>query len=152
MIIDAVANLGQYTGVHHRFQQAIDFLNQNDVRQLEPGKYEIDGSHLFAIVQEYETKPQTPDSIWEAHQKYHDIQIVVSGIEAIGHAPIEQSEVKTPYSAEKDVALFSTNAGNVFTLREGYFAFFAPHDVHMPCTAVGGQPSPVKKVVIKVEI
>ncbi|TNJ67562.1 DUF386 domain-containing protein [Paenibacillus hemerocallicola] len=151
LIIDTVANLGQYAGVHPRFKQAIEFLNTHDVKQLEPGKYEIDGSHLFALVQHYETK-QKEQSIWEAHRKYFDIQIVAEGEETLGHSPIGLTEVTTAYKEESDYALFSADSGNFFTLKEGHFAFFAPQDVHMPCVAVDGKPGPVKKIVIKVEI
>jgi YhcH/YjgK/YiaL family protein len=150
LIIDSVANLGQYAGVHPRFKKAIEFLNTHDVKQLEPGKYEIDGSHIFALVQHYETKLKD-QSIWEAHRKYFDIQIVAEGEETLGHSPIGLTEVTTAYKEDSDYALFSAN-GNFFTLQEGYFAFFAPQDVHMPCVAVNDKPSPVKKVVIKVEI
>lgn len=151
LILDSIANLGQYAGVHPRFKQAIEFLNSHELNRLEPGKYEIDGSHLFALVQHYETK-QKEASVWEAHRNYCDIQIVVEGEETLGHAPIEHAEVTTPYKEESDYALFSTDKGNFFTLQQGYFAFFAPQDVHMPCVAVNGVSAPVKKIVIKVEL
>ena len=150
LIIDSVANLGQYAGVHPRFKQAVEFVNTHDLRQLAPGKYEIDGTHLFALVQHYETKPKE-QSIWEAHRKYFDIQIIAEGQETLGHTPIDLAEVKNAYKEESDFALFSAN-GNFFTLQEGYFAFFAPQDVHMPSVAANDIPSPVKKIVIKVEI
>lgn len=147
MILDSVARLGSYKAISPRFQQAIDFLNANDLHTLELGKYEIDGPHLFAIVQEYETK-RKEDSIWEAHRKYADIQIVVEGEELLGHAPIETADETTAYKEDSDYALYSAN-GNYFKLDAGYFAYFAPHDVHSPCVAVE-EPSKVRKVVIKV--
>ncbi|WP_158606654.1 YhcH/YjgK/YiaL family protein [Paenibacillus ginsengarvi] len=150
MILDSIANLGQYAGVHPRFKQAIEFLQTHDIKTLEPGRYEIDGSHLFANVQHYDTKLKA-DSIWEAHRKYYDIQIVAEGAETLGHSPIERAEETTAYNEESDYALFAAN-GDFFTLNEGYFVFFAPQDVHSPCVAVDEKPAPVKKIVIKVEI
>lgn len=149
MIFDSIANIGQYAGVHHRFKQVIEFLNSNDASQLEPGKYEIDGTHLFALVQQYETKLKD-NSIWEAHKKYFDIQYIVKGEELMGHAPIAFTEVTTPYKDDSDYALFAAN-GSYILVPEGYFTFFAPQDVHMPCVAVS-EPASVKKIVFKLEI
>ncbi|WP_158289509.1 YhcH/YjgK/YiaL family protein [Paenibacillus flagellatus] len=149
MILDSIANLGQYAGLHPRFKQAVEFLNGQDVGRLEPGKYEIDGARLYAIVQEYETKPRE-QGVWEAHRRYYDIQCIVRGRETCGYAPIGSAEVAKAYDGDSDYALFAAD-GTFFELREGFFAFFAPQDVHMPGIAVDG-PAPVKKIVIKVEI
>lgn len=150
MIIDSVSSLGQYAGLHPRFKQAIEYVNGRDLKRLEPGKHEIDGSRLFALVQHYDTK-RREDCVWEAHRRFYDIQIIVEGVEAMGHAPIGLAEETTAYKEESDFALFAAS-GNFFDLSEGYFAFFAPQDVHMPCVAADDTPAPVKKVVIKVEI
>ncbi|MEF3303129.1 YhcH/YjgK/YiaL family protein [Paenibacillus sp. GYB003] len=150
MILDSVANLGRYAGVHPRIKQAVEFLNAHDLKQLAPGKYDIDGDRLFALVQHYDTKPKA-DGVWEAHRKYADIQIVAEGAETMGHAPIGQAKETTAYKNDADYALFAAE-GHFFTLSEGYFAFFAPQDVHMPCVAVNDAPAPVKKIVVKVEL
>jgi len=150
LILDSIANLGQYAGVHASIQQVIEFLNTHDAKQLEPGKYEIDGSRLFALVQHYETKPMK-QCVWEAHRNYHDIQFVVEGTETMGHASIGLAEVTTAYKEDSDYALFSAS-GNFFTLQEGCFAFFAPQDVHMPSVAVNDIPAPLKKIVFKLKV
>lgn len=149
MILDSISNLEKYAAIHPGFEQAIQFLNENDLNALELGKHEIDGSRLYAMVQEYETKPQE-QGLWEAHRRYYDIQCLIAGEERIGVAPIGRAEVTTPYKDDSDYALFATD-GDFFTLREGSFAFFAPQDVHMPGIA-SGNPGKARKIVIKVEI
>ena len=149
MILDTIANLERYACVHESFKLAAQFLKSRDASRLEPGKYEIDGSRLYAIVQEYETKPQE-QCVWEAHRRYCDIQCIIAGEEQIGYTPISQAEVSVEYKEEIDCSLFQAE-GDYFRLRAGSFAFFAPQDVHMPGVAAG-EPSKVKKIVFKAAV
>lgn len=149
MITDSLQNINQYAGYHHRLEQAIQFLSNPDCKALEPGKYEIDGDNVFALVQHYETKPMEK-GFWEAHQRYLDVQYMAEGDESFGYSPIERASVTRPYDADVDYALFEAK-GDFITLKEGYFIIAAPQDVHMPCMAVG-TPQPVKKIVVKVKI
>ncbi|MDF2721282.1 MAG: putative beta-D-galactosidase, partial [Paenibacillus sp.] len=117
--------------------------------KLEPGKYEIDGANVFALVQQYETKPYEI-SKWEAHKKYFDIQYIVQGEERMGHVSIEFAKPTTEYNPDSDFYLFAAE-GNLLKIGAGYFTFFAPQDVHMPGVCVT-EPSPVKKIVFKLAI
>ena len=149
MIRDALHNFKQYVGFHHRLEQAAQFIASQEWKALEPGKYEIDGDNIFALVQHYETKPRE-QGFWEAHERYMDIQFIAEGEERFGYAPIEQAAITRPYDSNSDYALYDAT-GDFFILREGYFILAAPQDVHMPCLAVEAS-QPVKKIVIKVKI
>jgi hypothetical protein len=72
-----------------KWDKAFNFLKSNDLPGLEIKRYDIDGDNLFAPVSEYMTKNEE-DAKYEAHQKYIDIQYVVSGKELIGVAPISK--------------------------------------------------------------
>lgn len=149
MITDSLPHIGQYSSVSSRLKLAAQFLETHDCKALEPGKYEIDGDRVYALVQHYETKPKEK-GLWEAHRQYLDVQYMAEGSEMLGYIPIDRTEVTHPYDKDGDYALFAAS-GDFFTLREGHFALFAPHDVHMPCIQLETAQS-VKKIVIKVLI
>jgi biofilm protein TabA len=149
MILDKIENADLYRGIHPRIAAAIEWLKKTDLAALPLGKTVIDGEHLFALVQEYTPKP--PELLkFEAHQRYWDVQVVVSGVERMGWAHLSQMTVSEPHDAERDVAFFP-GAGQFLLVPAGYFTIFAPQDVHMP--GVAAEPlSPVRKVVVKVEV
>ena len=116
---------------------------------LAAGRHAIDEDRIFALVQDYETKPREAGR-WEAHRRYCDVQFVASGVEFIGVAPLDGMRVVEAYDEAKDVAFFE-GEGDLVTLRAGSFAIFWPHDAHMPGVAAGG-PTAVRKVVVKVAV
>ncbi|MGE0609186.1 MAG: YhcH/YjgK/YiaL family protein, partial [Pirellulales bacterium] len=105
---------------------------------------------LFALVQDNTTKPRE-HGVWEAHRKYIDVQFVASGTEEMGHANIHGLTVKQPYDEPRDVALF-TGGGSYVVVPAGCFTIFFPEDGHIPGLALGNQPAPVRKVVVKVAV
>jgi len=147
MIIDHISNIQMYTELGGRIAAALRYLAETDFSALEPGKYDIDGNNIYAIVQQYETKPAETGK-WEAHRKYIDIQYIVSGSELMGYAHINNLTVSEDYNGEKD-CLFLTGSGSMLHCKPGTFVLFAPHDAHMPCLA-DGTPAMVKKVVMKI--
>lgn len=76
---------------------------------------------------------------------------MVSGVELIGWASLEQLTVTAPYNAEKDVLLGAVGAAERTPVRltAGQAAIFYPSDAHAPDLAAGVSEA-VKKVVVKV--
>ncbi|MGE0755876.1 MAG: YhcH/YjgK/YiaL family protein [Pirellulaceae bacterium] len=146
MIVDRLANLELYRGLQPRWIKALEFLRDSDLATLPLGRHDLDGDQLFALVQEYTTRDES-QCRWEAHERYCDVQYLVTGEERIGVANIDDLRVTEPYDAAKDVAFFEGD-GDAITLRAGTFAIFAPQDVHKPCVH-RGSPAAVRKVVIK---
>lgn len=149
MIFDHLKNAHLYYPLGKRIQLALEYLSNTDFQNLEPGKYEIDGENVFAIVQNYDTKPITAGK-WEAHKKYIDIQYIVSGKEKMGYSNPVKMIVTEEYNIEKEV-MFMKGEGNFLIAESGYFALFFPTDVHMPGIAIN-LSTPVKKVVVKVKV
>lgn len=147
MITDTLSNSGLYETIGPRFAKAFRFLRETDFSGMVPDRYEIDGSDIFFMVQEYTVKTQDAASI-EAHRVYADIQLVIKGREKMGYAPLENVREKIPYDAERDIAKYEGDIDFV-TYKEGMFAVFMPHDAHQPCVGVE-EGETVKKVVIKV--
>ena len=149
MLIDQIRHAGAYTGMGSGLAQAFAFLAGAPLATLAPGRHAITGDRVFALVQDYLTK--LPDAgVWEAHHRYIDVQYVVSGAERLGYAPLDRLMVTQPYDEAKDVVLLA-GEGDRVTAAAGTFVVFFPHDAHMPGLALG-EPSPVRKVVVKVAV
>jgi biofilm protein TabA len=119
---------------------------------METGKYAIDGDQVFAIVNEYTTKPLS-ECDPESHRAYADIQLMISGAEKFGYSPLTDQIASTPYDPEKDVAFYTLAEEDLsfITLQPGQFIIFFPTDIHQP-EVFTRQPELVKKVVIKVAV
>jgi YhcH/YjgK/YiaL family protein len=151
MILDQIDNALLYGGLGQRIAVGLALLNEDSVRDVAPGKYEVDGKNLFYIVDEYKTKPVDEGRL-EIHRKYLDIQYIVSGAECIGTAPLEELTEETPYDGEKDLAFYKgTPDMTQLVLKQGMFAIFWPNEPHMPCRSID-KPEKVKKIVIKVRM
>jgi YhcH/YjgK/YiaL family protein len=149
MIYDQLENAAVYYSLHPLFQKAFDALQQRDWIQLPCGRHDIAGDDIFVNLAEYQTV--LPDQgIWEAHQRYIDIQLIVSGEEQMGHAFNHTLQIKEPYDAAKDVEFYS-GAGQLITYRKSTFAIYFPQDAHKP-GLISGAPGTVRKAVAKVRI
>jgi len=146
MIIDHLKNASQYAGADKRLVAALQYLQDTDLHSVPPGRYEIEGSDVFALVQEYESKPKNQGK-WEAHRQYIDVQYVARGAELMGYAHLDRLKPGA-YDASRDF-LPLEGEGDFFEMREGTFVILSSQDAHMPGIAVP-LPQPVKKVVVKV--
>lgn len=149
MILDVLPRSAAYERLNPSFSSSFAFLRRPDLPTLAAGRHAIDGDRIFAIVQDYETKPLA-EGFLEVHRRYIDIQYVVTGEELIGYAPLAGQPIQVPYVEDKDTA-FLQGPADPIPLRAGQFAIFFPHDAHMP-SRTAGNPVKVHKVVIKVEI
>ena len=110
--------------------------------------FEIAGRDVYVMVQSYDTE-ENPPPILEAHRKYIDIQYCIAGAEYIAVAPLDESTIKTPYDAEKDVAFY--RAQKMMTLcamTPGRFVLLFPTDEHFAKMAAEA-PCRIKKAVVK---
>jgi YhcH/YjgK/YiaL family protein len=150
MILDKLENAARYYGLGPRFIKAFEYLNNTDFSKVEKGKYEIDGTHIFAIVNEYDTI-STDGEQMESHRKYIDVQYIVTGEELVGHDFLQKQLPSQAYDETTDFMLFAEKPVFFSKLEQGSFAIFFPTDLHMPNIRVGAAV-PVKKVVIKIGV
>jgi YhcH/YjgK/YiaL family protein len=148
MVIDQLKNAAHYYNLGEGIAAALRYLQNTDATKVEPGRYVLDGDQLYAMVQQYDTKPKE-QGFWEAHRKYIDVQYVAQGIEHMGFAHLNQLRPQ-PYDEEKDF-LKLEGEGEFVLMRAGTFVILGPEDAHMPGMAVTGA-QPVRKVVVKVRI
>ncbi|MCW3804681.1 YhcH/YjgK/YiaL family protein [Plebeiibacterium marinum] len=147
MIIDSLDNVKHYRNLNARINKGLEFLEEVDFENIEPGRYNIDGDEVFALVQEYNTK-NIEDAKPETHERYIDIQYVEKGSEYMGYAPLEDQEISEAYDPEKDLSFYKAQT-SLIRVDEGMFAIFFPTDIHAPGIMIE-ESKPVKKVVIKV--
>jgi len=148
MIVCGLAAAFRYQDLNKGIAKALAFLAETDLTGATEGKYELDGDHLFYLVNDYATRAEAGSKL-EGHRKYIDVQFVVSGSEMIGYAPLHEQRVYREYDTANDYALYEGEASFV-TVSAGMVAIFFPEDLHMP--GVGDGLQNVKKVVMKVKI
>jgi biofilm protein TabA len=149
MILDRLNQHALYRHLNPRLAVAFDALLSRQIIGASDGTYEIDGRNVFAIVQRYTTKPREQGR-WEAHRRYADVQMMVSGVETMGWSTLDGLTVTVPYDADKDIMFLDGNGPHQdVTVSAGMMAVFFPSDAHMPGLA-RGEPSLVHKVVMKV--
>jgi biofilm protein TabA len=149
MVFDKLDNAAGYAHLHPRLAQAFDYLRTTDMGQLSLGRHDIVGDEIFALVQEYRTRPDS-EGFWESHRRHIDVQYVASGAERMGYANIDRLKVRQAYDADKDLAIYD-GQGDFFVVPAGMFTIFLPQDAHMPCLSPG-EATTVRKVVIKVAV
>ena len=148
MIIDSLGNAPMYYNMCPRIAAALRWLQEADLAKLELGKHSVEGDEIYALVQEYDTKP-AEDGYWEAHRQYVDVQYVASGTELMGYANVNEM-VAGDYDAAKDKLVLDGD-GDFFMVTAGNFVVFAPQDAHMPGACME-KPEKVRKVVVKVRM
>jgi YhcH/YjgK/YiaL family protein len=149
MIVDTLTNAGMYKTHHAGIDKALEYLLNTDFDNVAPGKYEVDGDNVFAIVNEFETKDKAMCEV-EAHRKYIDIQYLVKGVELFGYAPLNGQVPIQDYDASNDVALYQEEVSYI-RLEAGMFIVFFPSDLHQP-EVRQYEPVMVKKVVMKIKM
>jgi YhcH/YjgK/YiaL family protein len=149
MIIDRISHAGNYAGLGDRIKAGLDWLASTDLPAMEPGRYELDGSNLYVLIQANETKTRDSGK-WEAHRRYIDIQYLFAGHEQIGYAPVETLRPEGSFDEDRDFQLLQ-GTGDYLTLETGTFMILYPQDAHMPGLAIS-QPQLARKAVVKVRI
>ena len=149
MIVGNIKDRRIYETAHPLFSQAFDFIKSYLEEKKPVGKYEILGDALFAMVQEYDSKE---DAKMEVHDKYIDLQFIVSGEEKMLWAPREELAIITPFPENKDTEIVEVgDRPATLILHAGEFAIFYPTDAHKPGLAVD-TPTPVEKIVLKIKV
>ena len=153
MIFDTLENHGLYASMGYNLSAAFKFLLESDLAALPVSRLELDGDRMYAMLQEYTTKPPS-EGFWEAHRKYIDVQYVIRGREHMGFANLKSMELGE-YVSEKDfqpMRNINTGVGNTIEVCSGQFVVFFPGDAHKPGISAGQAVESVKKIVVKVKL
>ena len=149
MIFDKMDNIEDYFDELPLLEKVKKFVDDFNENHLPDGTYEIDGKRLFAMVQSYQTKTQTPQMMFEAHKKYIDLQYIVNGIETIRWTKLDKVDlVEEHYSSGGDIAFYEGDALFDFTLTKHTFLLLYPEDAHLPGLSAQKDVN-VRKIVFK---
>ena len=146
MILDTIENYQLYKAINERIAKGFDFLRTTDLNAIPSGKHDIDGDTIFALVQEYQTKPLSECKL-ESHKKFIDIQYMIRGEEMMG-VTTQNNQKIIEVNEEKDYTFYECTTSLV-RVSKGLFTIFFPADLHQPCVQTESAAE-VKKVVIKV--
>jgi YhcH/YjgK/YiaL family protein len=161
MIIDKIENIEKYSlclpcqregdreAVEGFSAKVIDFLI-NLTPETPAGRYEIaDG--IYANVDEYEPK-NYENCKFEAHKKYIDIQMVLSGEENLEYRCADGLKISEEYDEKRDIMFFENpeEKSDYVHLTPFKFALIYPHEAHKP--QIKTVSSFVKKVVVKIKV
>ena len=128
------------------YQEALQFIADNDLDELEPGKHVIDGDNLYVNI--VDAKLKTPDEArLEAHDKYIDIQVPLSQAESFGVKPRREcTEPDGEYSEDNDIIFFKDRDWTTVTVELGQAITFDPDTAHAPLIGEGETHKAIFKV------
>ncbi|MDD7267076.1 MAG: YhcH/YjgK/YiaL family protein [Lachnospiraceae bacterium] len=147
MIYDQIKYAERYLGSSRWLDAALHFMMETDLKALPLGRIEIAGEHVFANVMEA-TAIDESRAAYEIHKRYMDIQIDISGCEAIGFGIAADGE-QPVFDEERDFGNVYAERTVTCTLGPGRFVVCMPEEPHSPSIAVSEQRA-LRKCVIKV--
>jgi len=147
MILGSLKNTDRIERMHPGFKTFFDYVKRHDLSSEDLGTITLNGDKLFLINAELEAK-KPEDAQLEAHQKYIDIQLLLSGSEAIAWSPLDDdASISQPYDEERDLVFYEDEADELINLQPGQFLIFFPEDRHAPGIGEGT----IRKVIAKVK-
>lgn len=151
MIRAMLKDAERYYAMGEGIRIAVSYIRNNDLLSLAPGKYEIDGDRVFALIQEPVTQPPHI-APFENHKRHADLQVTLRGTEYVGYCPIDKLTPRGAYNHETDVQLYDGDSDVLMHCATGKsFALFFPEDGHQPYVTLE-EPEPIKKVVIRIRL
>jgi YhcH/YjgK/YiaL family protein len=148
MIISNVSLSSRYALLHPLFQRVFDYVLDTELRSLAPGRYDIVGDDLFAIVEHVPGRTRAEAKL-ECHRKYIDIQLVLEGVDEMGwKALVDCKQPVSDCSAKQDIQFFHDDPTSWIATPPDHFCIFFPEDAHAPLVAEGE----VRKVIFKIAV
>ena len=148
MILSALSQSDRNAPLHPLFARAFDYIRDTDLFALAPGRYNIAGDDLIAIVEQVQAKTKEVARL-EAHCKYIDIQLVLQGDETMGWKPLADClNPVSEHSMEKDIRFFHDAPASWVAVPPDHCCIFFPEDAHAPLVGNGT----IRKVIFKVAV
>lgn len=150
MIFDKVENMSLYFHKLPGFEKIEEAYKAFCNNPIENGRVDIDGDKLWCNVATYTVDPNNPLK-YEAHKEYADVQLMFNGAEKFGWANINECDITEDFKEGCDIAFMTSENGQFFELKKGYFAVFFPEDAHAPCRKSDSSDT-AHKLVYKVKL
>lgn len=150
MIYTKFKYLKTLQGLNENLDKAIDYLKGFNLNDLVMGRNEVDGDRIFINRFRYETKP-VEQTVFEAHEKYLDIHLLLSGTERIGISDIADMEVIRKDEANDGIDCRGP-VQQMINMKPGDVLIAFPEDAHMvkiQCADICQVEKAVVKVLLK---
>lgn len=139
------------TVIEGRVNDAVAYLKELTISEQDIGKKQIVDENFYYTIQSYMTKPSNECKL-ESHRKYVDIQIMISGNEAMDIVDISRLKIHIEYDEEKDIILWKEPKRMArVTLKKGDAIVLYPENAHRGAISVADNEK-VLKIVGKVKI
>lgn len=145
MIIDYISNYEKYLFLNPLLKEGVEYALS--VADAPEGRY--DTEKFYVLIQNMESLPMG-GGLFESHERYMDVQIILEKEEYVGWQDISKLIKKVPYSEEKDVSFYEGD-GIDFRVSAGMFYLMLPHDAHKPCRGIGEKYT-YRKIVLKIPL
>ena len=150
MILSKLNGQDDFSAYPAAIQRAIQWLKTTDVLALEAGKVQIEGTDMYALVQDLTTKAEAKA---ESHDKYLDLMYWPEAGERIGVAPRTGRETISEAVPEKDKTHYSAvEQENFLATAPGDFIVLFPWDIHRPGLILDSEPVTFRKIVMKIAV
>ena len=146
MILDYMKNYRMYNSLVSNLEEGMTFVNT--LLDKPEGRYEAEHG-IYAMVQIGVTSDIGKDRM-ETHEKYLDVQYLVSGKERLGFTKNTGDYQIAEHIKERDLIFYqSVEDEGWIESRPGCFCIFFPSDIHRP-ECISGESMKLRKVVVKV--
>ena len=147
MVFDALENFGKYKSLNANFGKVEEFLRENKLEELEPGKHKI-SDEVFVISETVPAK-KLEDAVLEAHRSYVDVQLCLNSVDNMGWTSIgDCRDVRDEYDSTRDIEFFNDDIQKQIAVTRENFIIFFPWDAHAPNIGSGE----LHKIIFKVKI
>lgn len=149
MIIDHISELYRYSCINHAFADIEEIIKSLCFDALSLGKHAIPRSEAYYFCFEYGTKP-LEQCKGEIHSRMIDVHFIITGSEKFGVCNRVYADLSA-YDVENDCSM-AVAEFDYYTISEGLFAIFFPHEAHITAINTGNVPMLVKKLVFKIPL
>jgi biofilm protein TabA len=99
MIVDTLANSPRYRGIALLLDRGLEAMGRLSATPPADGRHELAGPNLYVSISTYSTE-SPEEKAFEAHRRYIDIQVVLSGRETLYWAALASLAPLGEYSEE----------------------------------------------------
>ena len=149
MVFGNIAHVDEFSFLEDSVKECFAYFRNHELKDYQKGNHGIDGDRLYVNILEYMTM-SPKERFWEAHKKYLDIHIMISGEEQIDLNFIDNMRLKEYVPAEDFQPMDGEKNGSII-LRPGDFLVCYPRDGHRTAVSIG-KPKTVKKAIFKAQI
>lgn len=150
MIFDSLKNISRYKGISENFDKAVDYICSADFSAAEAGRHDVCEAFYFTK-DTIETRDIT-DAPFEAHKKYADIFIPLTGREIVKSADVSSLDMMIEYKEEDDYYIVKGPAQATVVNTPQTFTVLFPQDAHNSAGGVNGEIISFDKIVVKVRV